>query len=141
MFGFFGRKNPVPPVPLKELAQPQDNGFSAQEIGTINGAYAIIRQAVYDLGGEVPGRWNETFSTFEERAPNGTLAQAWIVREFCSGLTGGLVGTSHGAQMAYRIGRTYLSVYPNALSSIVARSCAITQEAFNAYLERLDGED
>lgn len=141
MFGFFGRKNPVPPVPLKDLARPQDNGFSAQEIGTINGSYLIIRQAVYDLGGEVPDRWNETFSAFEERAPNGTLAQIWIVREFYSGLRGGTVGTSQHAQMAYRIGRTYLSVFPDALGSIVARSCAIIQQAFHACLERLEGED
>ncbi|WP_286951976.1 MULTISPECIES: hypothetical protein [Brevundimonas] len=142
MFGLFRKTPPAAPLPRKELASPQPNGFTAEEIATINGSYLLVRAAAYDLGGEVPSRWNESFSAFEERAPDLTLAQAWMIRAFYNGLEASpFVSTDEESKLADRIGRTYLRAFPEALDSIVGRSCRAAQGAFFAFLERLDDED
>lgn len=142
MFGLFRKKTPDPPPFRKEPPSPNPVGFTDQEIGTINGSYLLVRAAVYDLGGELPSRWNESFSAFEERAPDRTLAQAWMVRAFYNGLQSSLsVAADAESKIADKIGRTYLRAYPSALDSIVGRACLATQEAFVAFLNRGDDEE
>jgi len=142
MFGLFRKKVPDPPPFRRELASPHSAGFTAQEIGTINGSYLLVRAAVYDLGGELPTRWNESFSAFEERAPDRTLAQAWMVRALYNGLQASLtVSADVESKIADKIGRTYLRAYPTALDLPVGRACLATQEAFAAFLDRADDEE
>lgn len=142
MFGLFRKKVPDPPPFRREPASPHPAGFTDQEIGTINGSYLLVRAAVYDLGGELPSRWNESFSAFEERAPNRTLAQAWIVRAFYNGLKASLSVSAHTeSKIADKIGRTFLQAYPRALDSMVGRACLATQEAFVAFLNRSDDDE
>ena len=132
MFGLFRKTTPSALPPGRELASPQLNGFTAQEIAIINGSYLLIRAAAYDLGGEVPCRWNESFSAFEERAPDHTLAQVWMIRAFYNGLQASpFVSTHEALKVADRVGRTYLRAFPDALDSIVGRSCSATQGAFS----------
>ncbi len=141
MFGLFKKKVPVAPPYRRELASPEPTGFTAQEIGTINGSYLLIRTAVYAVGGELPDRWNESFSAFEERAPNRTLAQAWMARAFYNGLQANpFVDIDPESKIADRIGRTYMRQYPGAVDSVVGRACLSTREAFVAFLDRLEEE-
>ncbi|WP_374471187.1 hypothetical protein [Phenylobacterium sp.] len=142
MFGLFKKKARAAPPFRKELASPEPTGFTAQEIATFNGSYLLVRAAVYELGGELPSRWNESFSAFEERAPNLTFAQAWMIRAFYNGLQASLsVSADRESKIADRIGRTYLNAYPAAVDSLIGRACLATQEAFVAYLNRLDDDE
>jgi hypothetical protein len=142
MFGLFRKKTPAAPPPRKELASPQPKGLTAQEIAIINGSYLLVRAAVYDLGGELPGRWNESFSAFEERAPDRTHAQAWMIFAFYNGLmTNPFVSPDEESKVADKIGRTYLRAFPEALDSIVGRSCSATLGAFDDFVVRLEDED
>jgi hypothetical protein len=116
---------------------PAQDGFTATEIATINGAYLIVRGEIYALGDEFYSKWNEGFQIFEARAPDLTLAQSWMLKGVYSGICRDLfVISGKEWHISFEIGRSYVHYFPNAENDLIGRQCLAAREAFTVFLSR-----
>jgi hypothetical protein len=130
-------------VPLAKPDPADPCAFTAEEIALINGKFLVVRAVVMELGGEVPARWDEAWAALTNAAPDGTLAQCFMVNSLRQGLTGLPFPMSNlpGSEIAFRIGRTIAGNFPNPLETPFGEACLTIRDLHQAVLQRIEDQD